>query len=69
MALAALSLDGVKIGNSVLNVQLLTPNWAELEYVEMSNMLRNTNEDMNMECTELRNADNFEINGNFETSN
>ncbi|VDK69653.1 unnamed protein product [Onchocerca ochengi] len=68
MALAALSLDGVKIGNSVLNVQLLTPNWAELEYVEMSNMLRNTNEDMNMECTELRNADNFEINDEDDLS-
>ncbi|VDO37214.1 unnamed protein product [Onchocerca flexuosa] len=68
MALAALSLDGVRIGNSVLSVQLLTPNWAELEYVEMSNMLRNTNEDMNMGCIELRNADNFEINDEDDIS-
>ncbi|CAG9533964.1 unnamed protein product [Cercopithifilaria johnstoni] len=62
IALAALSLDGVKIGNSVLSVHLLTPNWAELEYAEINNMLRNANEDMNMECIELGNADNFEIN-------
>ncbi|EFO22572.2 endonuclease/Exonuclease/phosphatase [Loa loa] len=62
IALAALSLDGVRIGDSILSVQLLTPDWAELEYAEMSNMLRNTNEDLNMECIELRNADNFEIN-------
>ncbi|EJW82606.1 endonuclease/Exonuclease/phosphatase [Wuchereria bancrofti] len=61
IALAALSLDGVKMGNSVLSVKLLTPNWAELEYAEMNNALQNINEDMNMEYIELRNADNFEI--------
>ncbi|VDK88573.1 unnamed protein product [Litomosoides sigmodontis] len=62
IALAALSLDGVRIGNFVLSVQLLTPNWAELEYSKIDNVLRNVTEDMNMECVELRNADNFEIN-------
>ncbi|KAL3981632.1 hypothetical protein ACH3XW_43860 [Acanthocheilonema viteae] len=68
IALAALSLDGVKIGNSVLSVRLLTPNWTELECTEMDNMLRNVNEDMNMECIELRNADNFEINDEDDLS-
>ncbi|KAM3726739.1 Synaptojanin [Dirofilaria immitis] len=68
MALAALSLDGVKIGNSVLSVHLLTPDWADLEYIEISNMLQNTNEDMNMEYIELGNAHNFEINDEDELS-
>uniref|UniRef100_A0A1I8E9R5 phosphoinositide 5-phosphatase n=1 Tax=Wuchereria bancrofti TaxID=6293 RepID=A0A1I8E9R5_WUCBA len=68
IALAALSLDGVKMGNSVLSVKLLTPNWAELEYAEMNNALQNINEDMNMEYIELRNADNFEINDEDDLS-
>ncbi|EJW74106.1 hypothetical protein WUBG_14987 [Wuchereria bancrofti] len=56
------------MGNSVLSVKLLTPNWAELEYAEMNNALQNINEDMNMEYIELRNADNFEINDEDDLS-
>lgn len=67
MALAALSLDGVRIGNAVLSVRLLTPDWAELEYAKMRNGLRIA-KDMNMECAEIRNTDNFEINGDLEIS-
>lgn len=59
----------MRIGSSILSVKLLTPNWAELEYGETDNMLRSTNEDMNMEWFELRNMDNFEISGNFENLN
>ncbi|VDN03233.1 unnamed protein product [Thelazia callipaeda] len=61
MALAALSLDGVKIGNHSLTVQLLSPDWAEVEYAELIKMLRNVKEDISVEFIEFRNADNFEI--------
>lgn len=69
MALAALSLDGIKIGNLILSVRLLSPDWVETECTQLSGAMRNTFEDTNVECSELRNADNFEINGNFAVLN
>ncbi|VDN20688.1 unnamed protein product [Gongylonema pulchrum] len=62
MALAALSLDGVRIGDLILSVKLLTADWMETECAQMSNLMRNRFEDTVVECSELGNADNFEIN-------